>query len=131
MFVLPDLAASQPGYVNDVLAVATSGTPIGDVGRMQTLIQVGITYIVGGIIFGIALFRADILARWAAVLLAVGAVATVATSPAAADHPTAVRHSRRRRPDRPRLLPVARAAHPEHSALASPVSSQLDPTGAK
>src|SRR3954452_5848108 len=28
VFVLPELASSQPGYVNDVLAVATSGTPI-------------------------------------------------------------------------------------------------------
>ena len=80
VFVLPSLAASQPGYVNDVLAVATSGTPIGDVGRMQTLSHIGIAYIVGGLIFGIALFRANVLARWAAVLLSVGAVATVATA---------------------------------------------------
>jgi hypothetical protein len=79
VFVLPDLAASNPGYVNDVLAVATSGTPLGDVGRMQTLSQVAITYIVGGVIFGIALFRANISPRWAAVLMSVGAVATVAT----------------------------------------------------
>ncbi|MCW2802686.1 MAG: hypothetical protein QOF52_1084 [Propionibacteriaceae bacterium] len=79
VFVLPDLAASNPGYVKDVLAVATSGTPIGDVGRMQTLSQVAITYIVGGVIFGIALFRANISPRWAAALMSVGAVATVAT----------------------------------------------------
>src|SRR3954454_4672234 len=37
VFVLPDLAGRQPGYVNDVLAVATSGTPTGDVSRLQTL----------------------------------------------------------------------------------------------
>ena len=80
VFVLPVLAASQPGYVNDVLAVATSGAPVGDIGPLQILIQGGgFAYIVGGIIFGIALFRAGILARWAAVLLSVGAVATVAT----------------------------------------------------
>ncbi len=79
VFVLPDLAAIQPGYVNDVLAVATSGTPVGDVGRMETLSQVAVTYIIGGVIFGIALFRAGILARWAAALMSVGAVATVAT----------------------------------------------------
>ena len=79
VFVLPDLAASQPGYVNDVFAVATSDTPIGDVSGVQTLTYVAITYIVGGIIFGIALFRANILARWAAALMSVGAVATVAT----------------------------------------------------
>lgn len=77
--VLPDLATVQPGYVNDVLAVATSGTPVGDVSRMQALNNVAITYIVGGVVFGIALFRARVLARWAAVLMSVGAVATVAT----------------------------------------------------
>jgi hypothetical protein len=79
VFVLPDLAASQPGYVNDVFAVATSDTPISDVGGVQTLTYVAITYIVGGIIFGIALFRANILARWASAVMSVGAVATVAT----------------------------------------------------
>jgi hypothetical protein len=79
VFVLPDLAASQPGYVNDVLAVATSDTPAGDVGGFQTLSRVGIAYIAGGFIFGIALFRANVLDRWAAALMSVGAVATVAT----------------------------------------------------
>jgi hypothetical protein len=80
VFVLPTLAASQPGYVNDVLAVATNGTPSGDVGGVQILARGGFAYIVGGLIFGIALFRANVLARWAAVLLSVGAVATVAAA---------------------------------------------------
>jgi hypothetical protein len=80
VFVLPSLAASQPGYVNDVFAVATSGTPVGDVGALPVLFRGGFAYILGGIIFGIALFRANVLARWASVLLAVGAVATVATA---------------------------------------------------
>jgi hypothetical protein len=44
------------------------------------LFRGGFAYIVGGFLFGIALFRANVLARWAAVLLSVGAVATVATS---------------------------------------------------
>ena len=81
MFVLPTLATSQPGYVNDVLIVATGGTPAGDVGGIQTLIQVGgIAFLLGGFLFGIALFRAGVLARWAAALLSVGAVATVLPS---------------------------------------------------
>ena len=46
----------------------------------QPLTSVGFAYIVGGIVFGIALFRAGILARWAAALLTIGAVATIATS---------------------------------------------------
>ncbi len=80
VFVLPGLAASQPGYVNDVLAVATNGTPVGDVGPLQILIKGGgFAYILGGIIFGIALFRANVLARWAAALLTVGAAALLTT----------------------------------------------------
>ena len=80
VFVLPFLAASQPGFVNDVLAVATSRPPVGDIGPLQILIQGGgFAYIVGSIIFGIALFRAGILARWAAALLSVGGVAIFAT----------------------------------------------------
>jgi hypothetical protein len=77
--VLPDLVPSQPGYVEDLLAVAHSGTPIGDVGRFQILNWIAITYIAGGFLFGIALFRANILPRWAAALMSVGAVATIAT----------------------------------------------------
>ena len=54
--------------------------PVGDVGALPDPHQDRrFTYIAGGIVFGIALFRAEILARWAAALLAVGAVATVAT----------------------------------------------------
>ena len=79
VFVLPRLAASQPGFVNDVFAVATSA-PAGDIGPLQfVVIKAGIAYIIGGIIFGVALFRAGILARWAAGLLTVGALATFVT----------------------------------------------------
>ncbi|HYP44182.1 MAG TPA: hypothetical protein VEQ66_03175 [Propionibacteriaceae bacterium] len=131
VFVLPDLAGSQPDYVNDVLAVATSGTPSGDVDRFQTLSQVAVTYIIGGVIFGIALFRAAILPRWAAALLSIGALATVAT------------------PQLPELtqrlfaLPVGIALiglgyslwreqrTPARPAEPSPVSSPLDPAEAK
>jgi hypothetical protein len=47
---------------------------------------------VGGLIFGIALFRARVLARWAAALLAVATVATLALAdlPASFDRPFAV-----------------------------------------
>jgi hypothetical protein len=77
--VLPSLAQSAPGYVNDVLAVATGGQASGDIGLMQPLsVASGITYLSGGLIFGIALFRANILARWASVFLAAGTLATIA-----------------------------------------------------
>ncbi|MEP6648532.1 MAG: hypothetical protein ABJA74_01270 [Lapillicoccus sp.] len=77
--VLPTLATTQPDYVNDVLTVATGGTATGDIGPMQTLNLVGgLTFVAGGFLFGIALFRANVLAGWAAAVLAVGTVATLA-----------------------------------------------------
>jgi hypothetical protein len=79
-FVLPTLAHSAPTYVKDVIAAANNGTATGDIGLMQTVIFVtGIAYLAGGFIFGIALFRANVLARWAAALLAVGTLASIGT----------------------------------------------------
>ncbi|GAA1865660.1 hypothetical protein GCM10009715_11020 [Paeniglutamicibacter psychrophenolicus] len=77
--VLPVLAHDAPGYVNDVFAAATGGSATGGIGLMMalTLASAG-TYIAGGTIFGIALFRAGLLARWAAALLAAGTAATIA-----------------------------------------------------
>ncbi len=75
--VLPTLARTEPGYVNDVVAVATGGQAVGDIGLMQPLSMLaGIGYLGGGLLFGIALWRGGILARWAAVLLAFGTIAT-------------------------------------------------------
>jgi hypothetical protein len=92
-FVLPGLANLAPGYVNDILVAAAGGTPVGDIGAMKTVLAVtGVGYMVGGLIFGIALFRARILARWASALLAVGTMATVslAVLPESFNRPMAV-----------------------------------------
>jgi hypothetical protein len=92
-FVLPTLAHSQPGYVNDVLRASAGQATAGDIGAMQTLFAlVGVLYMAGGLLFGIALFRAGVLARWAAALLAVGTVATAALKflPESFDRPFAV-----------------------------------------
>lgn len=75
--VLPSIAGTDPGYVDDVLAAATNGSAIGDIGLMQAALNVtGITFLGGGLLFGIALYRARVLARWAAALLAVASVLT-------------------------------------------------------
>jgi len=78
--VIPAVAATSPGYVTDVLAVAVpGGQATGDIGLMSQLSLLGgVSYLAGGLLFGIALFRARVLARWAAALLAIGAVATLA-----------------------------------------------------
>ncbi|HEY8622121.1 MAG TPA: hypothetical protein VIM01_18855 [Dermatophilaceae bacterium] len=129
--VLPSIADSAPGYVSDVLAVATGGHAAGDIGLMQPLISaMGIGYLGGSLLFGIALFRANILARWASALLAVAAVAT-AISP--------------QLPINQRLFAIPTSVAliglgyslwrgqrtPAAASLPSTVSSQLDPAGAK
>jgi hypothetical protein len=78
--VLPEVATSNPGFVNDVIAVDTGrGTVNGDIGALATTIKVaGFAYLVGGLLFGIALYRARVLTRWAAALLAVGGIVSVA-----------------------------------------------------
>ena len=79
-FVLPSIAHSAPAYVSNAIATATNGTVTGDIGLIKSAILInGLTYVAGGFIFGIALFRARVLARWASALLAVGSLATIAT----------------------------------------------------
>ena len=79
-FVLPEVASTSPGFVNDVIAVNTArGTVKGDLGALQPVLQVlGFAYLVGSLLFGIALYRARVLPRWAAALLAVAGLATAA-----------------------------------------------------
>jgi hypothetical protein len=80
-FVLPSIAESNPAYVNDATAVATGGHAVGDIGLLQQVIAVqGVTYLLGGLVFGIALYRSRVLPRWAAALLAVGGIVSAALS---------------------------------------------------
>src|ERR1700730_5908056 len=129
--VLPSIANSANVYVNSVIAVANNGPATGDIGLMHTAILfTGITYVAGGFIFAIALFRANVLARWASVLLALGTLATIAVGLVPQYErlfalPTgfalvALGYSLWREPREPSSTPVF-----------IPVSSQLDVVGAK
>ena len=78
-YVLPTVALSDPGYVQDVLDAAVGGSPSGDIGHLQELfLAAGIGYPLGGLLFGIALFRAGVLSRWASLLLAYGTTSALA-----------------------------------------------------
>jgi hypothetical protein len=91
--VLPSLAHTAPNYVKDVLTVAFGGTVTHGIGAMHAvLVLSSVGYLAGGCMFGIALFRARVLARWAAALLAAGTVATVALAvlPESFNRPLAV-----------------------------------------
>jgi hypothetical protein len=77
--VLPVLAHTDPTYVQGYLDSAMGKGTTVDLGHMQQLFLVsGIGYSLGGLLFGIALFRAGVLARWAAALLAYGTVSALA-----------------------------------------------------
>ena len=79
LVVVPTIAQSSPEYVSGVIAVATNSSSTADLGLFVVLNGVvAVGYLLGGLLFGIALFRADVLARWASALLAVAAVATAA-----------------------------------------------------
>jgi hypothetical protein len=91
--VLPTVAKTRPGYVQDYLDAAMGGSPSGDIGGMTVLFGItGIGYSLGGLLFGIALFRAGVLARWASLLLAYGTVSALALAvlPESFDRPFAV-----------------------------------------
>ena len=48
-YVVPSLAGTSPGYVNDLLAAASGGTVTGDIGLMGTAIKAeGFAYLVFG-----------------------------------------------------------------------------------
>ncbi len=78
-YVLPSIAETDPSYVKDVLAVGTGDAAAGDLGVLGAAFQVqGLCYLAGGLLFGIALYRARVLARWASALLAVSGVVSAA-----------------------------------------------------
>jgi hypothetical protein len=76
--ILPQIADTDPRYVRDVLATLVGDPVRGDVGGLTLANGVaGITYLLGGLVFGIALYRAGVVARWAALLLSIGSVASL------------------------------------------------------
>ena len=80
-YVLPSIAGTDPSYVKDVIAASTGDPVTGDLGALGAVLQIqSLAYLAGGLLFGIALYRAGVLTRWAAVLLAVGGVITVVLS---------------------------------------------------
>jgi hypothetical protein len=76
-FILPPLAATAPTFVDALLGVSYGHTGGVDLGALPALYAVvGIAYMLGGLVFGLATFRAGILARVPAALLAIAATLT-------------------------------------------------------
>jgi hypothetical protein len=80
-FILPPLATAAPTFVESFLGIVNGSPGEMNIGALPTLYTlVGILYLLGGLLFGIATLRAGILPRWAAGLLAVGAAVTLAAA---------------------------------------------------
>ena len=79
-FILPKIATTDPAFVAAWMGMLVGPASKMDLGVLPTLWTLTAPiYIVGGLAFGIATFRAGILPRWAGVLLAIGtALAPVA-----------------------------------------------------
>jgi hypothetical protein len=77
-FVAPPLAAVAPGFVDGLLrSIAASQATDVDLGALPALYSLlGILYMLGGLVLGIASLRARVFPRWAAGLLAATAVLT-------------------------------------------------------
>jgi hypothetical protein len=78
-YYLPTIAHSKPVYVQHVLNGAMAHGASSGIGAWQGLFLIaGMGYSLGGLMFGIALFRAGVLARWACLLLAYGTTSALA-----------------------------------------------------
>ena len=125
--VLPTLLDTDHAYVMDVVSAAAGGKPEGDIGAMQLVLNLaGAGYMIGGLLFGIALFRTGILARWAAALLAVSTVGTAALAflPDAFNRPLAL-------PEAVTLiaLGISLWRNPSDARVTEPAGAALEPVG--
>jgi hypothetical protein len=62
-YYLPTLARAKPVYVQHVLNGAMAHGASSGIGAWQGLFIAGVGYSIGGLLFGVALFRAGVLSR--------------------------------------------------------------------
>jgi hypothetical protein len=77
-FLLPPLAGTAPEFVDALLGISYGHTGGVNLGAMPAIFSlgVGVSYMLGGLLFGIATFRAGVLPRLPAGLLALAATLT-------------------------------------------------------
>ena len=76
-FIIPLLTTTSPTFIDGFFGIVNGHPVETNLGSLPALFAlVGITYMLGGLLFGIAAFRAGILPRWAAGLLAAASALT-------------------------------------------------------
>jgi hypothetical protein len=77
LLVLPPLATAAPQFIDSFLGLANGMPGEMDIGALAPAYAVvGLTYMLGGLVFGVATFRAKVLPQWPAVLMAITAILT-------------------------------------------------------
>lgn len=80
-FIMPQLATIAPKFVDGYLGISYGRASEVNLGSLPALYSlVGVSYMLGGLLLGIATLRARVLPRWAAGLLAVAAAITPAAA---------------------------------------------------
>lgn len=76
-FIAPLTAANSPELTEDLVGLFAGHTAHTDLGALAVVPFVGVVfYVAGGVVFGVALLRARILSRWAAILLIAASAVT-------------------------------------------------------
>lgn len=73
-FVSPVLATEAPAFVESFLGIVTGAPGAVNLGALPVVYSLTglVGYMLGGLLFGVATFRAGVLPRWAGALLALG-----------------------------------------------------------
>jgi hypothetical protein len=72
-FALPHISRSSPGFVDGWMAMLNGSGSTAGMGALPTVwLLTAPIYMLGGLLFGIAIYRSGIFPRWAGVLLAAG-----------------------------------------------------------
>ncbi len=82
-FISPVVATVAPKFVEGLLGMVTGQATEINLGALPTVyaLLIGVVgYVLGGLLFGIATFRANVLPRWAGGLLAIGTLLPVLLS---------------------------------------------------
>jgi hypothetical protein len=81
LFILPVMAGAAPQFVESFLGIFNGSPGEIDIGALVPVYGlVGIFYMLGGLLLGLSTFRAGVLPRWPAALLAVTALLTPAAA---------------------------------------------------
>jgi len=76
-FILPVLATTTPDFVESFLGILNGFPGEMNIGALPAIYNLsGLLYMLGGLLFGIATFRARVLPRWVGALLAIASVLT-------------------------------------------------------